>query len=325
MQLFFSALLLLILAGFGVFVFPIPKPSYRVIYARVQAATAAALQAFRRRHALKQVVSGRTVWRYYDVGSGPETVLFLHGMGGSGDIWFQQVAALSERYRCIAPTYPAVADLEHLRSGVLKILEQEGLQAIHFVGSSMGGYLAQYLLARDPGRILKVVLGNTFPPNEIIPRRAGLGAKYLPWIPEWALMLGLRRNAEQVLFNTSGGSELVRAYLIEQTCGFMRKSDFIARCACLTQGFTAPLPDAGRSGDVLIVESDNDPLIGADLRAMLRSAYPGAEVKTFDHGGHFPYLSRPAEYNRVLEDFLGGAKSGHDQATEIRSGHQTRR
>lgn len=308
MNPFFSALMLLILSGFGIFAFPIPKPSYRVIYARVQAATAAALQSFRRRHALKQVVSGRTVWRYYDVGSGPETILFLHGMGGSGDIWFQQIDALSGRYRCIAPTYPAVADLEQLRVGVLRILAQEGLQTVHVVGSSMGGYIAQYLMSRDAARIRKAVLGNTFPPNEIIPRRARLGTRYLPWIPEWALMLGLRRNAERVLFQTSGRSELVRAYLIEQTCGFMRKSDFIARCACLTQGFTPPLPDIVGTGDVLIVESDNDPLVDDELRAMLRSAYPGSEVKTFNHGGHFPYLSRPAEYDRTLVDFLAGVR-----------------
>jgi pimeloyl-ACP methyl ester carboxylesterase len=304
MHLFFSAMMLMILTAFGVFVFPIPKPSYRVIYARVQAATAAALQAFRRRHTFKQVVSGRAVWRYYDVGSGPETILFLHGMGGSGDIWFQQIDALSASYRCIAPTYPAVADLEQLRGGILGVLAQEGLQTVHVVGSSMGGYLAQYLMSRDPARIRKAVLGNTFPPNEIIPRRAGQGARYLPWIPEWTLMLGLRHNAEQVLFRTSGQSELVRAYLIEQTCGFMRKSDFIARCACLTQGFTPPLPDVVLSGSLLIVESDNDPLVEAELRAMLRSTYPTAGVKTFQGSGHFPYLSRADEYTQVLAEFL---------------------
>jgi len=32
----------------------------------------------------------------------------------------------------------------------------------------------------------------------------------------------------------------VNAYLYEQTCGFMRKPDIIARCACLCQVFTPP-------------------------------------------------------------------------------------
>jgi pimeloyl-ACP methyl ester carboxylesterase len=288
----------------GVFVFPIPKPSFRVTYNRVTPSVVDTLESFRRRNSFKLLKTRGAVWRYYDVGSGPGTILFLHGMGGSGDIWFQQVEALQERFRCIVPSYPPVGSLEQLRAGVLGILKQEGIERADLVGSSMGGYLAQFMLASDPDRIRKAVLGNTFPPNPMIPQRARMGVKYLPWIPEWALMLGLRRNADRVLFRTSGGSELVRAYLHEQTCGFIRKPDFIARCACLTQGFTPPALSAERQNAVLIVESDNDPLVESSLREMLRRTYPGATVKTFRQAGHFPYLCRADEYNRVIAEFI---------------------
>jgi maspardin len=284
----------------GMFVFPIFKPSFRVTYARVAPPVAAALQSFRKRRPVKRLNAKGAGWSYYDVGSGADTILFLHGMGGSGDIWFQQIDALSERFRCIAPTYPAVHRLEQLRSGVMAILAQERVERVNVVGSSMGGYLAQHLMAAGPNRVRKAVLGNTFPPNTIVPQRARLGATYLPWVPEWALMLGLRRNADRVLYATSGGSELVRAYLREQTFGIMRKSDFIARCACLCQGFTPPTP----SGEILIVESDNDPLIEGALRDMLKRTYPAAAVMTFHQAGHFPYLCRPDEYSRTIAEFI---------------------
>jgi pimeloyl-ACP methyl ester carboxylesterase len=64
----------------------------------------------------------------------------------------------------------------------------------------MGGYLAQHLAAQEPQRIRKLVLGNTFPPNDIIPRKAQTGLKYLPWIPEWAIMAGMRRNSERIFY-----------------------------------------------------------------------------------------------------------------------------
>jgi pimeloyl-ACP methyl ester carboxylesterase len=122
-------------------------------------------------------------------------------------------------------------------------------------------------------------------------------------VPEWAILAGMRRNAERVLFPAAGGSELVKAYLYEQTCGPMRKPDLIARCACLCQRFTPPeLDKLGITA--LVIDADNDPLVDAGLREMLRTAYPSAAVKSFDWAGHFPYLNRAAEYSETLDEFL---------------------
>jgi pimeloyl-ACP methyl ester carboxylesterase len=130
-----------------------------------------------------------------------------------------------------------------------------------------------------------------------------MGVKYLPWVPEWAILAGMRRNAERVLFPAAGDSELVKAYLYEQTCGVMRKPDLIARCACLCQTFTPP--DLDKLGiPALVIEADNDPLVDAGLREMLRSAYPSAAVRPFNEAGHFPCLNRAAEYTRALDEFL---------------------
>lgn len=295
-----SALALVLL---GVYAFPIPKGSFRVIYSKVSEDVVAMLSSFRRRNPLRRFNSGRITWRYHDVGAGEDVIVFLHGMGGSGDIWFQQIEALRERFRCIAVTYPPLPNLDLLRFGILGILEKEKISRIHLVGSSMGGFLAQFLAAKDPARIRKVVLSNTFPPNDVIPRRARMGVKYLPWVPEWAIMAGMRRNAQRILFPAAGNSELVSAYLHEQTCGFMRKPDVIARCACLCQRFTPP--DLYKLGiPALVIEADNDPMVGVELREMLKATYPSAAVKTFNQAGHFPYLNRPAEYTERLVEFF---------------------
>jgi pimeloyl-ACP methyl ester carboxylesterase len=288
----------------GVYALPIPQASFRVIYAQVPQAVVAALSSFRRNHPPKRFKAGRIIWRYHDAGAGENVILFLHGMGGSADIWFQQIEALKERFRCIAVTYPPLPDLDLLRFGILGILEQERISSVHVVGSSMGGYLAQFLMVHDPARIRKAVFGNTFPPNAAISRRARLGARYLPWVPEWAIMAGVRRNTERVLYPAAGNSELVKAYLYEQTCRLMRKPDFIARCACLCQSFAPPDPQK-LNIPTLIIETDNDPLIDDDLRKMMRSTYPSAGVKTFHRAGHFPYLTRPEEYTRALAEHLG--------------------
>ncbi len=287
----------------GVYNFPIPKASFRVAYSKAPGTVVAALSSFRRRNPLKRFKAGRITWRYHDEGAGGDAILFLHGMGGSGDIWFQQIEALKAGFRCIAVTYPPLPSLDMLRFGILGILEQEKLSRVSVVGSSMGGYLAQFLAGSDPALVKKVVLGNTFPPNDLIPQRARMGMRYLPWLPEWAILAGVRKNTRRLLYPASGNSELVNSYLYEQTCGYMRKHDFIARCACLCQSFRPPDLDA-LGIPALIIASDNDPMVDADLQALLKKTYPSAAVKIFPDAGHFPYLNRPQQYNRALAQFL---------------------
>jgi maspardin len=295
--------LALVLALMGVYFFPISKASFRITYAKVPESVVASLSAFRRRDRLRRFRHGSVTWIYYEAGTGGDVILFLHGMGGSGDIWFQQIEALEKRYRCLSVSYPPVPTLDQLCSGILGILAHERVVRLRLIGSSMGGYLAQLLMATAPGLIHSAVLSNTFPPNDIIPQQAGRGVKYLPWVPEWAIMAGMRKNTERVLYPAAGNCELVKAYLYEQTCGNLRKQDFIARCACLCQAFLPPDPQA-RGIPLLIIESDNDPVVNQELRALLRTTYPSAAVKTFHQAGHFPYLNRPVEYTRTLEEFL---------------------
>ena len=55
---------------------------------------------------------------------------------------------------------------------------------------------------------------------------------------------------------------------------------------------------------LLIIESDNDPLVPETFRAQVKTTYPGAAVYTFSGAGHFPYLSHPDAYTRVLIEHL---------------------
>jgi pimeloyl-ACP methyl ester carboxylesterase len=69
----------------------------------------------------------------------------------------------------------------------------------------------------------------------------------------------------------------------------------------------APGDLAGRAGDVLIVESADDPILRASSREALRALHPAARVHTFRGGGHATALAMPAEYAAVVTGFLGGA------------------
>ena len=279
--------------------------TFQQIYARVDDETSRSLLAFRRKHPPKQIQVDGVPWDYVLLGEGDETILFLHGMAGAYDIWWQVLEDLKDRYQVLSLTYPPVEGLEALARGIAGILAQEGIPQTNVVGSSLGGYLAQYLAARHPDKIKRAVFANTFPPNDVIVRDTRLAAKLLPTLPGRLLMYGLRQNTEKRLYPASGNSEILRAYLLEQYSGAMSKAQFQARYRCVVDPFEAPDPES-LGIPVLILEAGNDPLVDKSLRGMLKDTYPSATVHTLQGVGHFPYLNVPDIYADLLEGFMAG-------------------
>jgi pimeloyl-ACP methyl ester carboxylesterase len=280
--------------------YPVRRIPFQHLYAKVPEEIANSLKTFRRREKLRQIEVDGNAWNYIFVGGKAETIVFLHGMGGAYDIWWQVIEALRDRFGIISVTYPAVETLEGLNRGISAILDQEKISEFYLVGSSLGGYLSQYLVSKHPQRIKKAVFANTFPPNELIAQKTQKLGKLLPLLPQWAVMLYLRQNAITSIYPAAGNSELVLAYMMEQSHGMMTKKQFIARYRCVIDSFDPPAP----AMPILIIEADNDPLVEAPLREMLKQTYASADVKTLHDVGHFPYLNQPEAYTRVLLDFL---------------------
>lgn len=297
--LILSLLLIFLLA---LYLWPTRSPSFETLYRDVEAEKVQAFQKFRSSYPLREIVTedGQT-WEYLVAGKRDgEAILFLHGMSGAADIWWQQIEALKGAYRIIAVTYPPVDSLEEMEAGVLAILDREGIRRTNVVGTSLGGYFAQFLAGRHPERVLRVVLGNTFPPNDILARENRTIGMLLPFLPDWLVLRFMRQSVERSIYPTSGNDAFTLAYLMEMNYGRVHKAHILARYRCVMQKFQVQ----DWPGSVLIFESDNDPLINPTLRAQLRDTYPHAEVYTFHDAGHFPYLNRPDEYNQQLIAFL---------------------
>jgi len=282
------------------YLWPIPVVLFDQLYAKVEPSIVDSLQSFRRANPPRQLQDDGAGWEYIAVGAGKETIVFLHGMTGAYDIWWQQINDLKGQYRIISVTYPPVKSLAELEKGVLAILEKEGVKDFNAVGTSLGGYFVQYLIAKHPKRIHRAVLSNTFPPNDLIAEKNRTLGSLLPMLPEWIVMSVFRGNFEKTIYPTSGNDELTLAFLNEIGYGRMRKAHLIGRYYCVIEKFSTATPAI----PMMIIESDNDPLVESTLREKLKADYPNTMVHTFSGKGHFPYLNRPQEYTRLLADFL---------------------
>ncbi len=113
----------------------------------------------------------RPLPRFSTLGGGP-TVLLLHGIGGGHLAFAPQVETLaSSGYRAVAwdmPGYGHSAPIEPytfkgLAESCIALIDSLGGGAVTLVGHSMGGMVAQEVVARRPELVSKLVLAGTSP------------------------------------------------------------------------------------------------------------------------------------------------------------------
>ncbi|MCF6242816.1 MAG: alpha/beta hydrolase [Bacteroidales bacterium] len=297
-----NVLIIFGVVAIGVFIFYLSvskKQSFFDIYGKDDKISKS-LKEFRKLP-LNKITVDSVEWTYLKIGSGEQTILFLHGMGGAYDIWWQQINYFKDKYRIISVTYPPVNNLEQMANTVIEILDNERVGKVIVIGSSLGGYFAQYLTSMYPERIEKVVFGNTFPPNDEIKQENESKESLFKTAPEWMVMWILRKGLSKGVLPAADNSPVLKAFMTEQYSGGMTKEQFIARYYCVIDKFDVEKTDLIPK---VIIESDNDPLVNKNLRKKLKELYPEAKVETIHDGGHFPYVSNPEIYNKILENFF---------------------
>jgi pimeloyl-ACP methyl ester carboxylesterase len=242
-------------------------------------------------------------WKYLTSGNSDKVILLLHGMGGAYDLWWQQVDFFDKDYKIITYTLPEDIDnLDDALIGIKAILKKENVGNFTAVGTSMGGYIAQYILKQMPERLDKMVFSNTFPPNEEILKENKTKSKIIPYLPEIIISWFGKKSIEKKLLPSAHNDTLLKAFL--PSLPFSKKS-FINRFYVVVDKFMInPSSYKYKRVPKLIIESDNDPLVSEKLRKELKELYPDAKVFTFHNEGHFPYINASKQYNQILSQFI---------------------
>lgn len=245
-------------------------------------------------------------WRFHRGGTGEETVLWLTGVLGAGEFAFPRALELGRRYRIIAPDYPAVASLDAMADGLVAILDGERVDRAHVIGGSFGGMIAQHLVRRHPARVRSLVLSHTAAP-EMSPM-SGAMMRGLRVLPGWMLRAMFRRRLRPSFpgegsFWTRYFDECVARLDAHALRSRLTLGTEFARSR-YTTGDLAAWP-----GPMLILESDDDPLMSAENRQALRALYPRARIHTFSGAGHAAAILRPSDWVEVVSGFLDAGRS----------------
>ncbi len=106
---------------------------------------------------------------YEEKGDGPP-IIFIHGLGDSGDGWRFQTEAFSKSFRTIvldqrghrrSEDGDTTITLDHLREDIITLLDYLNIDKAHFVGHSMGAKVTQEIIAHYQDRFLTMTLCST--------------------------------------------------------------------------------------------------------------------------------------------------------------------
>ncbi len=240
-------------------------------------------------------INGRD-WGVTDLGAGPALVL-LPGTLGRGDIFWQQIEALADRARLVALSYPASGGITDWAGDILALMDRQEIGAATVLGTSLGGYLAQYLAAHHPDRFSRLIAANTLCDTALV-GQSPLYAQDLDAAPAEALRAGFRTSLAAWAKAHPEQRDLIEL-LLDEVAGRIPEAELRQRLIALKTAPPLPSP-ALPPARICTVESDDDPLIPPPLRDHLRAALNPGCIFRFPDGGHFPYLAHPATYTRHL-------------------------
>ena len=266
------------------------------------------LRAFRMTHPRKQIDLSGTTWSYLLGGQGTETLLILPGGERIGDVAFPLMQQFEQEYRCLYPSFPPLSTMAGLVDGLAALLDRLAIAQVILFAASFGGDVGQCFVRKYPDRVSKLILMNTGIPDEQLGRATQRGKPLVTLLPlgivrflvsTLVLEKALSVRPEEQLFWQAMMHELV-AHLTrsDMVSSFDETIDYRLHYHFSPDDLTA------WPGNVLILQSDDDPATKSAMRMALRNLYPQAQVHTFHQAGHTPFLSQPDEFYPLVCNFL---------------------
>jgi pimeloyl-ACP methyl ester carboxylesterase len=239
-------------------------------------------------------------FRFLETETQGETLLLLHGLFGALSNFQGLLGHFGKRYNVVVPILP-IYDLplfEVSVSGLVKHLERfveyKGYTAIHMMGNSLGGHIAQLYVLAHPEKIQTMVLtgssglfesafGNAFPKRgdyEYI-RQKTADTFYDPSVASKELV-------DEVFEIVNDRNKAIRVVAMAKSAVRHNLGDKLT-------GITVPaLLIWGRQDNV------TPPFVAEKFKEMLVNS----ELYFIDKCGHAPMMECPDQFNAILENFL---------------------
>jgi len=215
--------------------------------------------------------------------SGRIPVIFLHGLGGTGNSWMKLPQFMSEDFGLyfvdlLGHGRSEKPDIDYkitLQEDVIgELIEHLGFESFSLVGNSYGGWIA-----------LRFSLGETRPTHLVLEDSAGINRTFGEMGEE-----SRRRFVGMVVRSNSFNTEAVMANIVKNNASQIWK---------LKESDLAELKTK-----TLIIWGKEDAMIPLEIGMQLNALIPGSRLEVIENAGHVPHVQFPEKVAGLLNNFL---------------------
>ena len=268
---------------------------------------------------------------YEEKGTG-QPVVFVHGTMCDYRAWASQAESLAPRFRTLAYSrryaHPNArkgdildSTVQNNASDLKDLVSGLGLDRVHLVGHSYGGFIAAYFATQHPDLLRSLTLVNAAVATMLV-REASVSASLSLLLRSPSMALSARRavsTAKAAVAAVDGGDSSAperifipglqngRTDLPPKPQGF---SEMVADNARTLKETTAPFPQltAAEAKRIavpsLVIWGELSSPWDYRVSELLADSIPGSERAKIAGAGHFCLNEKPAEVNAALEAFL---------------------
>ena len=247
---------------------------------------------------------------------GAEVVVLSHALASSRVLWQPQIEVLNRRFRVLAydtrghggteATAPPYT-LSQLGEDAVALLDVLRIDAVHWVGISMGGMIGQGIVLNRPDRLKSLSLCDTVAviPKEAAPlwqeridlvRKEGMGPTVQPTLERWFTPGYLQQNPPIV--------DVIRQQILATPVdGCIGCSEAIRRLDYLDRLHEIKLP-------TLIMVGEDDPGTPVEASRAMHERILQSRLVIIPSAAHLSNIEQADVFNRSLMAFLSSVSGG---------------
>lgn len=243
-------------------------------------------------------------FKYIEEGNG-EPLMLLHGLFGALSNFKDLIEHFRHTHKVVVPMLPLLElDLLHtsvsgLQKFVQKFIEHRKYDGIHLLGNSLGGHVALVHVLKNPEHIRSLILTGSSGLFE-----NGMGDSY----PKRGDKEYMRKKAELTFYDPKLATDELVDEVFEITNNRLKAIKIIALAkSAIRNNLGEELSEIKQP--TCLIWGNNDTITPPFVAKEFNRLIPNSELHFIDKCGHAPMMEVPAEFNRILDEFLQKQKT----------------